>query len=368
LLSSGKLSLFFDAYFWWLNTHEKYMHRCIELAQLGAGSVAPNPMVGAVLVYNGNIIGEGWHRHYGGPHAEVNCINSVAENNQSFIQRSTLYVSLEPCAHYGKTPPCSKLIIENNIPEVVIGCRDVYKEVDGKGIQQLQEAGINTTTGILEKEAKHLNRRFFTFQQQHRPFIILKWAQTGNEKISKADFSRLLISNEYTNRLVHQWRSEEAAIMVGTNTALHDNPYLTTRLWKGKNPLRIVIDNDLKLPSSLHLFDGSVETLVFNQKKQETGGTVKYYKLDKNDDSIREMLNILFELKIQSVLVEGGAALLQSFIDSSCWDEARIITSKEMIKDAGIAAPILKNSTEQQEAFIQNDRICFYTNKLQQHG
>jgi diaminohydroxyphosphoribosylaminopyrimidine deaminase/5-amino-6-(5-phosphoribosylamino)uracil reductase len=340
------------------------MNRCFELALLGAGSVAPNPMVGAVLVFNDEIIGEGYHQQFGGPHAEVNCIESVTAENRSLIERSTLYVSLEPCAHYGKTPPCSKLIIEKKIPSVVIGCRDTYREVDGKGIQQLHEAGIQVITGLLEKEAIDLNKRFFTFHQYQRPYIILKWAQSNDRLIAHADRSRVLISNEYTNRLVHQWRSEEAAILVGTNTALHDDPSLTTRLWKGKSPARLVIDKDLKLPTTLQLFDGTVPTLVFNNYKNDISGAVQYHKIDKNKKDIQQMMNILFQQKIQSVLVEGGAALLQSFINANCWDEARVITNKEMKLDAGIKAPVLSGNILQKEAFIQSDSICYYTNVL----
>ena len=236
------------------------MTRCLQLAQLGAGNVAPNPMVGAVLVYEEKIIGEGYHRKYGEAHAEVNCINSVKESNRELIEKSTLYVSLEPCSHYGKTPPCSDLIIQNKIKKVVIGCQDIYKEVSGKGILKLRNAGVEVISGVLEKESVDLNKRFFTFHQKFRPYIILKWAQTANTKIGSTN-ERILISNEYTNRLVHKWRSEEAAVLVGTNTAVQDDPFLTTRLWKGKNPVRIVIDKELKLPPSLNIFDTNSQTI-----------------------------------------------------------------------------------------------------------
>ncbi|MBI3882924.1 MAG: bifunctional diaminohydroxyphosphoribosylaminopyrimidine deaminase/5-amino-6-(5-phosphoribosylamino)uracil reductase RibD [Sphingobacteriales bacterium] len=257
------------------------MQRCLELAKLGAGSVAPNPMVGAVLVYEDRIIGEGYHQQYGQAHAEVNCINSVKKEDKELISKSTIYVSLEPCAHYGKTPPCVNLIIEKQIPHVVVACRDSYKEVNGKGIEILKATGVNVVLGILEKEAIELNKRFFTFHREQRPYIILKWAQSGNAKIGNADFSRVLISNEQTNKHVHKWRSEEAAILVGTNTALYDNPSLTTRLWQGNNPVRLVIDTDLKLPTSLQLFNGEVKTIVFNKVKQEAG-ILFYYR--KNGD------------------------------------------------------------------------------------
>ena len=351
-------------YFWTMTLHEPYMRRCLQLASLGAGNTAPNPMVGAVLVHDDVIIGEGLHQQYGQAHAEVNCINSVSEQNQHLIHKSTLYVSLEPCVHFGKTPPCADLIIAKKIPRVVIGCKDNYEEVNGKGIEKLLAAGVEVITGVLEKEAKDLNKRFFTFFQTKRPYVILKWAQTSDKIIGKADKSRLFISNEFTNRMVHRWRSEEAAIMVGTYTAMHDNPSLTVRLVNGKNPVRIVIDNDLKLPSSLHLFDGAVPVIVFNNVKLETNGAVQYYKIDKGENDIEQMLQVLFQLKIQSVLVEGGATLLQSFIASGYWDEARIITNTEMKVETGIKAPVLQNEIFISEENIQADKISYYRNAV----
>src|SRR5258706_6298419 len=245
------------------------MRRCLELATLGAGNVAPNPMVGAVLVYHGRIIGEGYHQKYGEAHAEPNSIASVKEEDRKLISQSTMYVSLEPCVHFGKTPPCADLIIKHKIPKVVIGCRDPFKEVNGRGIEKLKAAGVETEPGVLEKECKELNKRFFTFHTKHRPYIILKWAQTANGKMSGQGRDRLYISNEFTNRLVHKWRSEEAAILVGTNTALLDDPQLTTRLWTGNNLVRMVIDMDLKLPSSLRLFDDEASTIIFNTIKHD---------------------------------------------------------------------------------------------------
>ena len=336
------------------------MHRCLQLAKMGTGNVAPNPMVGAVLVYENEIIGEGYHQQYGQAHAEVNCINNVSEANQSVIEKSTLYVSLEPCAHFGKTPPCADLIIKNKIPNVVIACRDSYEEVDGKGIQKLQQAGVNVIVGILEKEALELNKRFFTFHRKQRPYIILKWAQSKDAKIARHDFSALKISNDITNRMVHKWRSEEAAILVGTNTALHDNPSLTTRLWKGNNPVRLVLDLQLKLPLSLHLFDGSVKTIVFNQVKHEEENGVTFYKLSFGEDIICGLLNALYRLKIQSVLVEGGARLLQSFIDQNYWDEARVITNEQLIIESGINAPELKESNLVSINKATGDQVAFY--------
>lgn len=335
------------------------MRRCIELALLGAGAVAPNPMVGAVLVYNGRIIGEGYHQQYGHAHAEVNCINAVAEADTGFIEAATLYVSLEPCAHFGKTPPCADLIITKKIPVVVIGCRDPFKEVDGKGIEKLLAAGIAVIQPILETECRALNKRFFTFQTKQRPYIILKWAQTADGFIGNGDHSRLLISNDCSNRLVHKWRSEEAAIMVGTNTALHDNPSLTTRLWKGNNPIRIVLDMDLRLPASLHLFDGTVRTVVINCHKQEAQGNTTFCRVTKDKRLVQRICDVLYQLNIQSVLIEGGARLLQSFIYAGKFDEARIITSSMRVNN-GIAAPVTRNLQLKETLQLQSDTISFY--------
>ena len=322
-----------------MNPHETYMHRCLQLAKLGAGNVAPNPMVGAVLVHDDKIIGEGYHIKYGEAHAEVNCINSVIESDKHLIDKSTLYVSLEPCSHYGKTPPCSDLIIKHKIPGVIIGCVDDYEKVKGKGIERLKNAGIKVTTGILEDECRELNKRFFTFHQKQRPYIILKWAQSANKKIGKED-SRVLISNEYTNRLVHKWRSDEAAILIGTNTALTDDPSLTTRLFKGNNPIRLVVDMSLRLPQHLKIFNEESKTIIFNNLKNETGEKLIYYKVAR-ENFLPTLLHELYNLNIQSVMVEGGAKLLQSFIDAGLWDEARIITNERLVIDYGIDAPLI---------------------------
>lgn len=336
------------------------MQRCIELAKLGAGSVAPNPMVGAVLVHNDRIIGEGYHMQYGQAHAEVNCINSVAAADEKFIPESTIYVSLEPCAHHGKTPPCADLIIRKKISTVVIGCRDPFIEVDGKGIEKLLAAGIKVIQPVLEAECKNLNERFLTFHIQHRPFIILKWAQTANGFIGNDDHSRLLISNEYTNRLVHKWRSEEAAILVGTNTALFDDPSLTTRLWKGNNPARLLIDMDLRLPSSLQLFDGSVRTIVFNSVKHEERGSLLYYQCTKDVSIVHQICNALYQLNMQSVLIEGGAQILQSFIDEKMYDEVRIITNTSLRTKKGIPAPVIENIALLGSMELQSDSVHIY--------
>lgn len=344
-------------------THQIYMHRCLELARLGAGSVAPNPMVGAVLVYQNQIIGEGYHQVYGEAHAEVNCINSVSVDDAPFIPLSTLYVSLEPCAHFGKTPPCSDLIIRHQIKTVVIGCRDPFTEVDGKGIEQLQKAGITVTVGVLEAACRELNKRFFTFVTQHRPYIILKWAQTANGLIAGEGDERLLISQAYTNRLVHQWRSEEAAIVVGTNTALADNPSLTNRLWTGKSPVRIVIDRNLRLPSTLNLFDQQQKTIVINTIKTEEKENLSYQKIAATDDTIDAILKLAFKEKLQSVLVEGGAGLLQSFINKGLWNEARIITNPLLTVSKGLPAPILPQTVPAKTEQLATDILSTYINK-----
>lgn len=348
------------------------MQRCLHLALLGAGNVMPNPMVGAVLVYAGKIIGEGYHQQYGGPHAEVNCINSVAEAEKDLIEKSTLYVSLEPCSHFGKTPPCTDLVIANKIPEVVIGCRDSFAAVDarlndtvgqGKGIERLMAAGIQVNVGILEKECRELNRRFFTFHEKHRPYVILKWAQSSDGKIAARGADRIFISNEITNRLVHQWRTGEAAILVGTNTALLDDPALTARLWPGKDPVRLVIDKELKLPVHLKLFDGSVKTIVFNYIKQSATENLVYHRLNKEEDIPVQILTALYNMQLQSVIIEGGSKLIQSFIDEGFWDEARVITNSAMVIGEGLDAPVLKNEMELSEQKIENDVISYFTRK-----
>lgn len=335
------------------------MQRCLLLAAMGAGKVAPNPMVGAVLVYKGRIIGEGFHQQYGEAHAEVNCINSVAETNMHLITKSTLYVSLEPCAHFGKTPPCADIIIKNKIPHVVIGCRDSFAAVNGKGIERLKAAGINVDVGILENECRELNKRFFTFHERQRPYIILKWAQSSNGKIGAKDYSNLKISNEFTNRQVHKWRTEEAAILVGTNTALLDDPALTARLWPGNNPLRLVIDLELKLPERLKLFDGSAKAIVFTYAYRASEQKLVYYQINKDEDGLKQILSALYSMGIQSVIVEGGTKLLQSFIDAGLWDEARAITNTNLVIEEGVDAPLLKNSRMETTQKIKNDIIEF---------
>ena len=343
-----------------MTIHESYMHRCIELAYLAAGNVAPNPMVGAVLVHNNKIIGEGYHKVYGAAHAEVNCIDSVADKLHHLITGSSLYVSLEPCAHFGKTPPCADLIISQGIKKVYVGCRDPFVEVNGKGIEKLIAAGVDVTTGILENECKDLNKRFFTFHTKHRPYIILKWAQTADLKIGNSGNNRLMITNEFTNRVVHKWRSEEAGIMAGTNTVMMDDPKLTNRLWNGHHPVRVIIDIDLRLPSSLKVFDGSAKTIVFNALKHEETENILHYQVTRDVNIIHQVLNGLYQMKIISVIIEGGAKLIQSFIDEGIWDEARVITNNSLVLHSGVPSPILTDAALKMEEQYEGDIIKHY--------
>ncbi len=336
------------------------MIRCCELAEKAKGNVAPNPLVGAVLVHDGVIIGEGYHQQYGKPHAEVNCINSVSKNNEILISQSTLYVSLEPCAHYGKTPPCSDLIIKHNIPKVIIGCRDSFKEVNGKGIEKLQNAGVEVMVDVLKEKCYELNKRFFTFHTQHRPYIILKWAQTADNKIAFNSNERLFISNEFTNRLVHKWRSEEAAILVGTNTAMFDNPSLNNRLWGGNNPVRLIVDMNLRLPHDLNVFNNQQKTILFNSLKYQQQENTLYYQVTKDVNLVHQILNACYQMNIQSILVEGGVKLLQSFIDENLFDEVRVITNEELVVKDGLPAPSLKSIKLIAEEKIFNDKIEYF--------
>ncbi|MDB5089871.1 MAG: riboflavin biosynthesis protein RibD [Mucilaginibacter sp.] len=322
--------------------HEKYMQRCIELAGLGIGAVSPNPMVGAVVVFEDKIIGEGYHHKYGEAHAEVNAINRIINNfpdAAKLLKQSTIYVSLEPCAHYGKTPPCADLIIKHQISKVVVGCCDPFSQVDGKGIGKLKEAGIEVVVGVLEKECKWLNRRFFTRIQKHRPYIILKWAQTIDGFFAPDDNSQHWITGIESRKLVHQWRSEEDAVLVGKNTVAIDNPQLNVRYAQGRSPKRVVIDRRLELNQNLNVFDQSVETLIFNEVKTDINGKNKYIALEDFDRYVPQY--ILFQLylqDIQSVIIEGGARTLNSFIEADLWDEARIFTGEKELK-TGIKAP-----------------------------
>lgn len=343
---------------------EKYMSRCIELARKGAGFVAPNPLVGAVLVQDDRIIGEGWHAKYGEAHAEVAAIGQATQSGQTNRSNpSTLYVSLEPCAHYGKTPPCADLIIRTGIPRVVIGCRDPFEAVNGKGIEKLKAAGIEVVEGVLEKECRELNKRFFTFHEKKRPYVILKWAQTTDGFMAGTPGApRLLISHHYSNIRVHQWRSEEAGILVGTNTALMDDPELTNRLSTGPSPVRLVVDMDLRLPASLKLFNREHKTIVFNSIKSEETTNLIYYRLDKNKSLISQLMEALYQLKIQSVLVEGGRRLLDTFIQSGSWDEARVIINRDLRIGTGLTAPVLSNGLVVNREALQNDELLTWLN------
>lgn len=322
-----------------MNNHERYMQRCIDLAEQGLGHTAPNPMVGCVIVHEGKIIGEGYHKIFGGAHAEVNAINDAIEKSYThLLPESSLYVSLEPCSHYGKTPPCADLIISKKIPHIVIGMKDPNPLVAGKGIQKLKEAGSSVTVGVLEKECRILNKRFLSHYEKHRPYIILKWAQTKDGFMALPDRQKKQISNELSRELLHKWRSEEQAILVGHNTALYDNPELNVRYWKGKNPLRCVIDEKLNLPASLHIFDKKISTVVFNSIKEEKQSNLHFVKISFDYSLIKQLLIYLHSEKIQSVIVEGGIKTLQSFIDNALWDEARIFISNDEWRE-GIKAP-----------------------------
>lgn len=340
------------------------MYRCIELARKGAGYVAPNPMVGAVLVKEGKIIGEGWHQQYGQAHAEVNACAVLSGNFPAESSAGTvLYVTLEPCAHFGKTPPCADLIIRLGIPKVVIGCRDPFPAVNGKGIEKLKAAGVEVVTGVLEQKCRELNKRFFTFHEKKRPWILLKWAQTADGFIgNKPGEPRLLITGNSTNRLVHQWRSEEAAILVGSKTAMLDNPSLTTRLYPGLSPVRMVLDGDLKLPVTLNLYDGTVSTIVWNYIRDEESGNLKFIRLKKDEPFIPQLLEKMYQLNLQSLIVEGGRNVLQQFIDGGWYDEARVITNTSMFVNDGIKAPSLERNNMDVATYYGNERFEQFIN------
>ncbi|KAA5534858.1 bifunctional diaminohydroxyphosphoribosylaminopyrimidine deaminase/5-amino-6-(5-phosphoribosylamino)uracil reductase RibD [Taibaiella lutea] len=339
---------------------KEYMQRCLELAIKGSGNVSPNPMVGAVLVYNDRIIGEGWHRQYGQAHAEVNCIASVKEGDKQFIGKSTIYVSLEPCVHYGKTPPCADLIIQHNIPKVVIGCTDTFNAVSGKGIAKLKEAGIEVVMDVLEHESRWLNRRFFCRQEKERPYVILKWAESDNGYIAPLHGNRVMLSNEFSQKWVHKMRSEEDAILIGHNTALLDNPVLNNRFGEGKNPVRVVLDFNASLPQTLHLFDTSQQTIVFNFVKNEKGENLAFIKLDKEQELAARVLKHLQH--INSVIIEGGSKTLQLFLDANLWDEAFIISTSTIIND-GTAAPKMNAGKLLDVLRLQADTIKHYQNE-----
>lgn len=338
------------------------MRRCIELAELGSGNVAPNPMVGAVIVCNGKIIGEGYHEKYGEPHAEVNCLAGVQESDKYLIENSTLYVSLEPCAHFGKTPPCVDLIIQKNIQHVIIGCSDTFEKVNGAGISKLIAAGIKVEVGILEADCIALNKRFFTMHRKKRPYIILKWAQSNDGFITGQDFRKTKISNIYTDRLVHKWRSQEASILVGANTVQTDNPTLTTRNRKGKNPLRVIIDESLKLADDLNVFNEDASTIVINNRVSFTKNNIEFYKIGEPQSAIEAVIECLYKRQINSVIIEGGSKTLQYFINAGLWDEARVITNTVLFLNKGVCAPKFKDQKLRSTINILTDRIDFFLN------
>jgi len=346
-----------------VNLHETYIRRCFELAGKGLGTTAPNPLVGCVIVYDDKIIGEGYHQNYGEAHAEVNAINSVL--NKSLLKKSLIYVNLEPCSHFGKTPPCADLIIQSGIPEVVIANTDPYTEVNGKGIIQLKQAGCNVTTGICEEEGRFLNRRFFTFHKSRRPYVILKWAQTRDgfmdiDRCEAGTSKNYWITNRKLKVLVHKWRSEESAVMVGAGTALNDNPQLTTREWPGRNPVRILVDEKNELPPALHLFDGEASTLVFTAHPAGNRPNLEYIQADFGDDVIKQVLNELYKRNIQSVIVEGGKQLLESFLNKNLWDEARVLTGNKYF-NKGLKAPVIITHIEE-TLTVDEDTYHLYIN------
>lgn len=341
-----------------MQNQESFMQRCLDLAQKGVGLVSPNPMVGCVIVYKGKIIGEGFHQKYGEGHAEVNAIASVKD--KSLLNKSTLYVNLEPCAHFGKTPPCTNLIIKHKILKVVIGCVDSFSEASDKGIEKLTNEGIEVIVGILEKESRTLNKRFFTFHEKNRPYIILKWAESKDGFIAPNNQNKpFWMTSSASKKLVHKWRAEEAAILVGRATAEKDNPSLTVRKVSGTNPTRIVIDKELKLSSDLNLFDSDAKTLIFNAIKSEEINSNIFIKTNFNN----LVLNILKELhkqSIQSIIIEGGRTTLQSFIDAKLWDEAKIFTTNKEL-NVGVKPPNIEGKIIF-ETVIKGDKLGIIKN------
>jgi len=338
----------------------KYMSRCLQLAELGVGYVAPNPMVGAVLVCDDVIIGEGYHRRYGEAHAEPNAINSVKD--KALLEKSTLYVSLEPCSHYGKTPPCANLIVESKIPRVFIGTLDPNPKVAGRGVELMRNAGIEVVVGVLEDECRELNKRFFIFQEEKRPYVLLKWAQTKDGFIDykRSDISEkpLLISNNITMQLTHKMRSENQSILVGANTVLLDNPSLTVRNWIGKSPIRVAIDRQGRIPDNFNLMDGTIQTLVFTENLKPNKPNLEFIQIDFDSENLKMVLRKLYERNIHSVMVEGGASILNSFIDAGIWDEANIEISPVVLTD-GVKAPVI-NGQEISRKTFDNHHWLFY--------
>jgi diaminohydroxyphosphoribosylaminopyrimidine deaminase/5-amino-6-(5-phosphoribosylamino)uracil reductase len=341
-----------------MSLDEKFMQRALDLAELGRGNVSPNPMVGCVIVHDDKIIGEGWHERFGGPHAEVNAFHDV--QNKALLHEATVYVTLEPCSHYGKTPPCVDLIITYNPKRVVICNEDPNPLVSGDGISKLKEMQIVVDLGTLKEKGRELNKRFFTFQEKQRPYIILKWAETADRFIARENFDSKWISGEKSRIRVHKWRTEEDAIIVGTNTAKYDNPMLTARDVKGENPIRVVLDRSLKLKKGLNLFDQSEMTLVYNGEKDEEKKNLEHIKIDFEQNIIIQILDDMHARGIQSLIVEGGNQLLKSFIDIGMWDEARVFQSPKKF-ETGISAPLLFSPIVDNE-MIEEDELITYKN------
>lgn len=334
---------------------EVFMSRALELALLGMGSVTPNPRVGCVIVHDGKVVGEGWHKQYGEAHAEVNAITSLAD--KSLLKECTVYVNLEPCSHFGKTPPCADLLIEHRVKKVVVANLDSNPLVASGGVKKLRTAGIEVITGILEKEGRELNKRFFTFMEKQRPYIVLKWAETSDGFIARENFDSKWISNEYSRQLVHKWRTENDAVLVGTKTAFQDNPELNVRDWSGRHPVRIVLDRFLRLSEKLHVFDRQQKTLCYNLLKHEELRNLSRVRIGE-ENFIGEVVKDLAKQKIQSVMVEGGATTLQLFIDAGLWDEAKVFVSNKDF-GRGIKAPSLPGNLIHQES-VFNDTLKIY--------
>ncbi|GGZ67443.1 bifunctional diaminohydroxyphosphoribosylaminopyrimidine deaminase/5-amino-6-(5-phosphoribosylamino)uracil reductase RibD [Algibacter mikhailovii] len=333
-----------------MTAHQIYIKRCLDIAKKGLGTTRPNPSVGCVIVHNNQIIGEGFTSKYGGNHAEVNAINSVAKTN--LLKESTLYVTLEPCAHYGKTPPCSDLIIKHNIPRVVIGCLDDNKKVAGKGIKKLENAGCQVIVGVLEKLCKIHHKRFFTFHNKKRPYIILKWAETNDGYIApgiRNEQKPVWITNVFSRQLVHKWRTEEQSILIGTNTAIADNPSLTARDWSGNQPIRVVLDKEGKLPQNFNIFNKASSTISITKSD-----------IDFSQNIVEQICNLLYDKNINSLIVEGGTKTLQSFIDENLWDEARVFIGNTAF-NSGVIAPKLSGHLVS-EVSILNDSLKTYLN------
>ncbi len=346
-----------------MHEHEFFMKRCLELATNGLGYVAPNPMVGAVVVHDDRIIGEGFHQMYGMPHAEVNAILSVKD--QSLLKKSILYVNLEPCSHMGKTPPCSDLIIKSGIPRVVIGTSDPNSLVSGKGIKKLKTSGVDVVNQILPEKCRELNKRFFTYHEKKRPYIILKWAQTSDgymDVLRKPEepVGVNWISNPLSRKLVHKWRAEEQAIMAGTGTILFDDPELTLRLWEGSSPLRIVIDRNLRIPPSAKVFNNLVSTLVFNEKQNKVIRNTEYIKVEAGTNILKQIFDDLYHREILSVIVEGGKKILEYCIENEFWDEARVFIGEKTF-GSGLNAPLIELDPAYSENIL-TDKLLIYRN------